>query len=158
MRTSNSDNVYDLTCKVTGNAVSTTPVQFRELVRLYNSKPDGTPAEFTLSSDEVKANYVSRAGRNQLKAEKLTPVDAKTKYSIHDNVLAHLKCFKVKPLGKRELAKLAKKLAEDSLVAAEATKHVIEDATALLHEVSPATPTVAAPADEVVFVADDKTE
>lgn len=82
-RPKNPDNIYNLTCKVTGLTRKTNPNQFRDLMARYN-----------LSQDELIASYVSSGpggGRRQIASENLTPEQAVEKYGIHPNVATRLK-------------------------------------------------------------------
>lgn len=88
-RPKNPNNVYSLTCRVTGAEVPTNPKQFRELANRYG-----------LSDEDMKANYVSRLGRRQITDEKLTPEQASEKYGILLSVAEALKCT-VKPKAEK---------------------------------------------------------
>jgi hypothetical protein len=77
-RPKNPDNVYTLTCKVTGQTRKTNPNQFRDLMNRFN-----------LTRDELVNSYVSSGptgGRRILASEHLTPKQAVEKYGIHINM------------------------------------------------------------------------
>ena len=84
-RKANPENVYAMTCKVTGATIKTNPKQF-----------NADCARYGITREEMSASYVSRAGRKILTDEKLSPEDAATKYGLHMNVANKLKAT-VKP-------------------------------------------------------------
>jgi len=90
-RPKNPNNIYNLTCKVTGLTRKTNPNQFRDLMARYG-----------LTQDELIASYVSSGpggGRRQIASENLTPEQAIEKYGIHPNVATRLKAtVKQKPV------------------------------------------------------------
>lgn len=112
-RPKNPNNVYSLTCKVTGQAVPTNPKQFRELADRYK-----------VTDEELKGTYVSRLGRRQLADEKLTPEQASEKYGIMLSVANMLKCT-VKPKAE----KTEKVVAPTTEVAVEVTGETSTEST-----------------------------
>jgi hypothetical protein len=74
-RPKNPDNVYELTCKVTGITRKTNPKQFADLMVRYD-----------LTKDELVASYVSsgiNGGRRIIAEQHLTPQQAVEKYGIN---------------------------------------------------------------------------
>jgi len=82
-----------------------------------------------ITVDELKANYVTRDDINVIKANGLTKEAVKAQFGIIDAVLDSLTVFKVKPLGKRALAKLAKEQAALATPVVEVETPVVVDET-----------------------------
>ena len=84
-RQKNPENVYNFTCAVTRENVHTNPQQFQDLMDRYG-----------VTSDELIKSYVSRNGRNQLKAEGLSKEDAIARYNLHPKIADCLKILNKK--------------------------------------------------------------
>lgn len=77
-RTKNPENVYEVTCAVTGTKYKTSPIQFAHLM-----------GKLGITKDELLNSYVSQKGRQILAAEcKNNPDAAIEKYKLHP-VVAH---------------------------------------------------------------------
>lgn len=76
----NPNNVYSLTCKVSGIVTKTNPTQFNNDCIRYG-----------LTREEMIDSYVCVLGRKHLATEKLTPEQAAEKYKLHMNVTNKLK-------------------------------------------------------------------
>ena len=84
-RPKNENNVYELTCKVTGSVIKTNPKQANNDMTRYG-----------VDRATLVNSYVSRQGRNVIAAEKLTVAEAVAKYGLDEKVASFLKCT-VKP-------------------------------------------------------------
>lgn len=120
----NENNVYQFTCKVTGETIHTNPKQFRDTMHRYG-----------VTREVLQDNYVGRKGRNQIAAEKLTVQEAMDKYGIVFEVASRLKAT-IKPAPPAsaapavEVPENAKEVApEASEQTAEGTKEVFYDAS-----------------------------
>lgn len=112
-RPKNENNTYTLACKVMGDRivpVKTNPKQFRALAERYG-----------VTDAELKDSYVSRAGRKELAAMKLTVDEAVAKFGLHPNVAAKLKAV-VKPTP--EPVAVVAPVTEDSVITLEPSPEV----------------------------------
>ncbi len=71
-RPKNPDNVYEVTCRVTGKTKPTNPVQFNKLCLKYG-----------LNNYDMANSYVSQEGRQILAKEYLSPQEAVDRYNLH---------------------------------------------------------------------------
>jgi len=78
-RPKNPENVYLVTCRVTGKTKPTNPVQFNKLCEKYK-----------LNTYEMADSYVSQEGRRILLKEYLSPQEAVERYNLHMNVATDL--------------------------------------------------------------------
>lgn len=102
---------YPLTCKVTGNTVSSNPPQIAALCARFG----------LVNKDELDTQYVSREGRNVIKSLGLTIEQASEKYGVKPEILANFKCW---PKPVKEKKPRAPRKAKVEEVAATSTEEV----------------------------------
>lgn len=86
-RPKNPENIYALTCVVTGVTINTNPKQVDALTKRYNC-----------SKDELRNGYVSQQGRNKLRADGENVETATAKYNIPSNIALQLSVLRPKPV------------------------------------------------------------
>lgn len=116
----NENNVYQFTCKVTGETIHTNPKQFRDTMLRYG-----------VTREVLQSNYVGRKGRKQIEAEKLTVQEAMDKYGIVFEVASKLKATikPAPPAATVEVPENAKEVAKEATEQTAETKEVFYDAS-----------------------------
>ena len=106
MKTKNENNVYSLTCKVTGKVIKTNPKQFNDSV-----------ARLGITDAVLRDNYISREGKNTLRSLGMTASQASEQYGIDMAVAVQIKNLAKEPVAATPTANIAVEVPASAILA-----------------------------------------